>query len=354
MRRISGSIWGLKLKDARQIYLTKIRPTISYACAAWFVFSPNQRLNWALNGKNIAQLERLQYSCLKKVSGALSNCSARALEKELNIEHIRVYLYRLMLSHRAKSLQVLDRPPYVSPVHVSPKSPILAAHPCQLLAREAQDLCGSAWQRVARNLGGDAKKLAAKWLDPKTRKDAIAKCAKQDTAKRSAELWNDYRRKRAMKHPEHQFPLALVEDWHPKSFQYYKGLTRAQSTMLLQCRTEFIGLNHFLHGRKVRILDGVRRIPTSDSVFLAGDFCRLFMRIPQTTVFHMFVQCEDLRAARIQLKSRLGHTNFKRLMTEEGAVVSDWAITFFNLDQFVWPRQDSQFRNQADRRTTSR
>lgn len=285
LQRISGSIWGIDLKAARQIYLAKIRPTISYASVAWFVFSPNQRLNWALRSEYIKRLQRLQYDCLKKVSGALGNCSARVLEKELNIESIHVFLYRLMLSHRAKSLEVLGRPPYVSPVHVSPKSPTLAAHPCQLLDREAHDLCMRAWQQLARNLGGDAQKLAAKWLDPKTRKEAINKCAKQDAARRSAEIWDNYRRKRAAKHADSAFPRALVEDWDPKSFQYYQGLTRAQSTMMLHCRTEFIGLNDFLHRKKVRIYHKRTTTPVTDICFLESEFRRLSMRTPQTNRF---------------------------------------------------------------------
>lgn len=44
----------------------------------------------------------------------------------------------------------------------------------------------------------------------------------------------------------HHYPAALVKDWVPASLKYYKGLSRAQSTMLLQCRTECIGLNDYL------------------------------------------------------------------------------------------------------------
>ncbi|KAJ3525821.1 hypothetical protein NM208_g11477 [Fusarium decemcellulare] len=116
LRRISGSIWGLSLEAARKIYLSKIRPIISYACAVWFVWSPYKLLNWALSPKNRKQLRYLQSLCLKQISGSLGRCSARVLEKELNIEKIEIFLYRAMLTQRANSLTALSKPPHGSSV----------------------------------------------------------------------------------------------------------------------------------------------------------------------------------------------------------------------------------------------
>ncbi|KAF4978155.1 hypothetical protein FZEAL_5400 [Fusarium zealandicum] len=326
LRRISGTIWGLSLKAARQIYLTKIRPTISYACAAWFVYSPGEKLNWPLGSWNLKRLDALQYKCLRQISGALGKASARVLEKELHIESIRVFLYRLMLNQRAKPLTVSRRSPYVDAVYQTPKKVAPKTHPYEVLDQKARDLCVKARDHLARNSDGDANVLAAKWLDPKKRQNAVNTCAKQDAAKMSAEMWDDYRRKRAIRHRESHRPQALTEAWGPESFRYYAGLSRAQSTMLLQCRTEFIGLNHFLHQRDL----------ASSAACSCGH--------SKQTVFHMFVQCADLRAERVLLRQELAHTDFKRLMTENGAVVADWAISYFNLDQFVWPRLHSRFR----------
>ncbi|KAM5347429.1 hypothetical protein ACJ41O_010434 [Fusarium nematophilum] len=317
LRRISGTIWGLNLQATRQYYLTKIRPTITYACAAWFMYSPNQKLNWAISCGALKRLDDLQYRCLKQVSGALGSCSARVLEKELHIDSMRVFLYRLMLAQRAKSLQALGQLPYVQPVHVTPTSSSLKAHPCQILDKEAQGLCDRAWKRLARYLDGNPDQLAAQWLNPKRRKRTIDKCAIEEAEKRSAEVWDDYRRDRARRHSaERHRPRALEEGWGLKTFKYYKGLSRAQSTMLLQCRTEFIGLNGFLHARKL----------AASAACSCGH--------PNQTVFHMFVHCKDLSKARAHLKAKVRETDFETLMTQHTAVAADWAITYFNLDQF--------------------
>ncbi|CCF34437.1 hypothetical protein CH063_06429, partial [Colletotrichum higginsianum] len=42
-------------------------------------------------------------------------------------------------------------------------------------------------------------------------------------------------------------PPALQEGWGRQSLEYYKGLPRAQSTMLLHCRTGVIGLKSYLY-----------------------------------------------------------------------------------------------------------
>ncbi|KAF9773373.1 hypothetical protein IL306_008845 [Fusarium sp. DS 682] len=61
------------------------------------------------------------------------------------------------------------------------------------------------------------------------------------------------------------------------------------------------------------------------------------------TVFHLFIECPDLRVARRQLEDKVGKLDFKRLLTAHSGIAADRAITHFNLAQFEFPREDSQF-----------
>ncbi|KAH7020482.1 hypothetical protein EDB80DRAFT_821479 [Ilyonectria destructans] len=333
-QRISGSIWGLSLAAARRVYLAKIRPIISYACGVWFIHSSvkNTTLRWRLSKKNMKLLDDLQSACLKKMSGALGRCSPRVLEKELNIENIHVFLSRAAMSDRAKTMGVTSSYPYVNGAHVERKQYAPQTSPYQVLNGETKELCVRARRLLEENCkkqsSGDENVWLSKWLDPQTRKKAIGTCAKQEGIERSARLWDKYRKDRERVRRRLHRPAVLAEDWGAESFQYYKGLTRAQSTMLLHCRTEFIGLNGYLFNAK--------QVPS------AACPCGH----PQQTVFHMFVHCRNLDAARARLTAELEHNDMKRLMTENGAVVADWGITFFNIDQFLWPRQDSQFNSE--------
>ncbi|KAJ3539807.1 hypothetical protein NM208_g5342 [Fusarium decemcellulare] len=76
LRRISNSVYGLSLKAARQIYVTKIRPTIAYACQAWFIYTWSKTGGWRLSDKNLQRLDKLQYTCLHAVSTSSPSASS--------------------------------------------------------------------------------------------------------------------------------------------------------------------------------------------------------------------------------------------------------------------------------------
>ncbi|KAF5024611.1 hypothetical protein F66182_3374 [Fusarium sp. NRRL 66182] len=342
LRNVLGSTWGMPIQTARQIYLAKIRTTISYACSTWFVHSPNRRLDWSLKHSQIQRLEKLQYKCLKQISGALGKTSQRVLEKELEIESIRVFLYRTMISSRAKFLNIKDDHDYIQDVFVPTR--ILGMRPTayQRLDLDARHLCVDVVRHVLAQKKGNVEKLLKVWKNPARRKTVINQHAKQLAQKQSAEIWDDYRRKRAAKYCQRHHPLALEESWGPQSLRLYRGMTRGQSTMLLQCRTEFIGLSGFLNGIQAKRPSDDAQDPDSvESPPLIPAECPCGQS--KQTVFHMFMRCPALGLARRRLEAKVGHLDFQQLLTVHGTVAADWAITYFNLDQFAFPRAFSQF-----------
>jgi hypothetical protein len=84
-----------------------------------------------------------------------------------------------------------------------------------------------------------------------TRLDNFIRKLSKDVATALMETqWEAYREKRRLEQrPGHMVP-APAEAWGEKSLRYYHGLSRAQSTMLLQCRTGFIGLRSRLYKLK--------------------------------------------------------------------------------------------------------
>lgn len=75
----------------------------------------------------------------------------------------------------------------------------------------------------------------------------ITRQAKIVTASLMAHEWDTYRKDRlngsTSPTPKIQ---ALVEEWGDQSWAFYKKLDRANATMLLQCRTGYIGLGYNL------------------------------------------------------------------------------------------------------------
>ncbi|KAF4445653.1 Zinc knuckle [Fusarium albosuccineum] len=279
LKLTSGSIWGPNLKTMKQLYITKIRPIITYACGAWFIAGRDKRLCWGISRRRIAILESLQYRCLLRISGAMSGTPRKMLEKELNIDSIAVTLNRVEMAQRAisyLSLSFLAADRDVSshakehsaqrakalntPEHkvllrermkISRGGEDVLPHPYDVLNRAAQDLRERAYDLVKLENGFRNKDEAdtdRDWANPSIQVRAINDIARGDAGRESEKLWDDYRRRYAQKH-DILMP-AVYEFWGSHSFAYYMGLSRAQSTILLQCRTGIIGLNDHLFSKK--------------------------------------------------------------------------------------------------------
>ncbi|KAF4977138.1 hypothetical protein FDECE_18391 [Fusarium decemcellulare] len=319
LRRIAGATWGPSLVRMRQLYAMKIRPIITYACGAWFVFSHQVQFIWSLSKQQIHQLERLQHRCLRWVAaaGAFGNTCGKVLEKELHIESLEVLLDRLAMTQRAT---VLESPEHMLLVFIRGRprpGRDARTHPYHELDAFASVLRAAALMHlVSVNGEEDSRK---RWANPIGRDAVIRAYAKQEATVRSAERWDQYRDERVQK-GKRQIP-AVVENWGKKSLGYYSTLTRAECTMLLQCRTEFIGFNSHLF-RTACVDSGLCSCGQS-----------------QQTVFHMFVECTELEEERDLLRRQLGHTQVSRLLTKDAKAAAGWAISHFDIDQFEWPRQ---------------
>ena len=343
MRRNIQSTWGMSLKAARRFYVGKIRAIIAYACPAWFIHHSGMKLDWSLKEGQIKRLERLQYKCLKQVWVAFGNTPQRVLEKELNVESIRVFLYRTMISARAKALDVRRKAPYcIEKIERPFRGSFRRSTAYQLLDEQASNLCSRARRAIQFPDETDPKSKANKkqepnswvdrWLDQNKRNAVINRVVRQDAKKQSVADWDTYKRKRANRHPGSYPPASIAEDWGPESLEYYAKMNRAQSTMLLHCRTGFIGLNYHLHNIKVK-REG------TDQVIDAKCSCG---HVKQT-VYHMFIDCPDLRDARKHLQDEAMFLDIRLLLTCATRIAADWAISYFGLKQFEAARADSRF-----------
>ncbi|KPM39835.1 hypothetical protein AK830_g6718 [Neonectria ditissima] len=333
LQRICGYIWGPPLASMRQFYMTKIRPVFFYACGAWFMHLEDAHLPRGLGQKYLGILTSLQYECLLQVSGAMAKTSRMVLEKELNIESIDVFLNRLAIIHRARALSdpgygVMDL--IANPTFLS----LSKSHPYNALQKVAKEVELEARAKFSQHQGGvdQSGKGKRTWSDPIARRNAIRACCKRRGQAICAERWKKYQESHAKK------TQALVEGWGPSSFGYYKNLTRVQSTMLLHCRTEVIGLNAYLSSISTK------KSPLAESPNCPSPRCRGRAH----TVHHLFVYCRELIAARVFLIQKLGHTDIKLLLTKDAAIAADWAITFFRIPQFDHVQEASIFHQYRD------
>ena len=88
LKTLSGSNWGASLTQCKQIYCQAVRPALTYGAMAWF--RPANVLNAS---KGMAEkLQAIQGRCLRVVAGAYKATATEALEAEVGVEPLDLYL----------------------------------------------------------------------------------------------------------------------------------------------------------------------------------------------------------------------------------------------------------------------
>ncbi|KAF5586594.1 uncharacterized protein FSUBG_12104 [Fusarium subglutinans] len=339
-RILSRPTSGIRLNKARTFYMSKIRPIISHACAAWFLHCPGRRIPWSLKPKQIGRLEKLEYKCLLLISGGIRGTCGDQILKDLNIEGIREFLCRMSMTSRARDLQVRNKDVWFEKPFKTPKDKNYNVTGYQILDEEAYRLAGrSAKYFRKRHKGTDEEALKA-WKVPAKRNAAVKSQAKWEAEAKCASAWITYRRKRTAKVRTTHRPAAIEEKRGRISLSYYKGLTRPQSTLAIQLRTERIGLNGYLSS--IKATRDVK-VPGSEDVIRHPIKPACSCGHHTQTVYHLFMHCSDLHAARLRLIERIGALNWKTLLTTHLKFAADWAMVYFNLGQFVFAQADSMF-----------
>lgn len=255
MKRKISSVSGPSLLKMCQLYATSIRPIIAYACPVWFVVPSIEAKDYGLNQTLIDKLDAIQTGCLRVFAGVFSKTSSLPLHKEVNMEPIAVYLQRMAMSHRACNSMAEDGKLLIGKTTKFPfkstRSPCFKKQPYFKLYQAASRLAEKAKDQYL------SKNLPDVWDNAVDRRIAINEYleAQSDTLCRYIWWWFKEKRKRRSTRQSwygtHCHPLATRGDWGASNLKRHQHLTRVESTIILHCRTGFIGLNSYLYKRTV-------------------------------------------------------------------------------------------------------
>ncbi|KAF6516142.1 hypothetical protein HZS61_004883 [Fusarium oxysporum f. sp. conglutinans] len=324
---ISGPNWGPNLKKMRLFFISKIRPVFTYACGAWFIRKErgDSNISYQINNKQMKRLEDVYTFCLRKISGAFYRTASQVLEKEMFIENIWIVLHSQATLQRAKAYFAPDTRWRRKKTFDFWKSGV--RNPYDDLNLDAYACIINLGESIYFHEDASFLEAGIKAMnDPKARNIRLRRFIKVRATQSCRVRWEQYilqrRVERAMTSRgdnSAQLPAALLEPWGSKSLGYYnKNMSRAQTTILLHCRTEFIGLK--AHLSKV----GVKEAGSGRCA------CEKFRETP----FHLFVQCERLKDARKKLEREVRHISYEDLLTKHSQVATQWALKYFDIQQY--------------------
>ncbi|RYC80195.1 hypothetical protein BFJ63_vAg16919, partial [Fusarium oxysporum f. sp. narcissi] len=207
-------------------------------------------------------------------------------------------------------------------------------HKARLLVKEAGERFRATWK------GPKETTVLEAWRNPVNRNKAIRQRAILQATEASTEIWNAYLKDRRSRQITTYRPLALTEGWGRESLAYYQGMTRPESTLGMQLRTECVGLNWYLN--KCHVLRDVK-LPSSNAVVRVRVEATCTCGYPNQTVYHMFMECPDLHDARLLLIRKVKHFRWETLLTTDLKIAVHWAMMYFRLEQFSIARLDSMF-----------
>ena len=273
LHRITTSTQGAMFKRAKLVYIAVVQPAITYATPIQFSLAGAE----ATKNNLIDKLDKIQNRCLRTIAGAYKAIPIPLLESETDTLSMRTHLLMLQAQYQACTKDHLMR--------------ALVKKACKRIQTQLQGQRGC--QRIRKTTSGNQKEawfnsLPIDLMSRQPVQTQIRKWAQEQQTK----AWEEHQDKI----PLDKHSIAYKTRIHSS---IHKGLTRAESSLATQLRTEKTGLRAFLHDCKV---PGVTATCTC--------------RHPRQTVKHVMLYCLD-RSDRTTFLGRLGLIDFHYILANK-------------------------------------
>jgi hypothetical protein len=328
LNRLTASTWGVTFSQARQLYAAIVRPVLTYGSQVWATPKKNGTINKTL----VEPLHKVQTECLRKITGAYKSTNHRALEHETEFLPMDIYLEQLRiqyagLSHHHRAQEAIDT------ACTSIERQLCSRRSRQRIQRITQKKNDVTTWRQATQAERNAQ---AAWaathpqVEPNEKRQRKARdiAVKKRAFKQWQQQWND---------SSHHITAAMPKRWNASTLLnahetqdreafgcvpviLHRGLTRAQSSIATQLRTEHIGLRTYLHRR---------RVPGVESPACPCGY-------QSQNVKHMLTRCDQWSRNRGLWLRRASSSQFIHLLHESDNVsrITKWIIHEGFLEQF--------------------
>ena len=311
INRLTASTWGATHKRGQQLYKTSVRPVITYGSSVWH--TPE-----GITGHskpNLAKLATFQNECLRRITGAYKATPIPELQHEAGIPAIDTQIEAQILSSQISQ--------------ASTEETGLIEKECKRIDKMIWKPKGSNHRKEIKQTPHRAKqKWAREILEElgegqknsghNTTKDERKKYTQKFTNRKEETRWKLYQEKE--RRGRGKKTAAKEAAWDAKIDQLHAQLTKAQSALAIQIRTEKIGFRDFLYQRKVPSING----PWCD--------CQR----GRQTAKHIIAYCTKYSTERSRMYEQTGLRDYTQTVsTAKGLkIVTRWIIKSGMLEQF--------------------
>ena len=245
LSRIAAKTWGLGLARAREVYTKCIRSALAYGASSFH--TPTKKGGKPATKGITKALGKAQNKSLRIVAGAFKATPIRNLEAETWVPPLDLYLNK-----RLADFEVRLQQPVLDDGQGGKKAPMSIVHTaCNKIHSRYNP-------RKRRRRRGRQRAFGPQ--RPTTVEEAAITIAhwtrgSADTDKVVEEAWRERwlegREGRATTRLADSFDHQRETLFNDKTLKRHKGLTKAESSLLVQIRTGAIGLRDFLYKRRV-------------------------------------------------------------------------------------------------------
>ena len=348
LSRLAASTWGLTFARARLLYTAVVRPTVAYASSIWALGDskrpssggslPSLHGNLPNSNGKLQPLVQLQAKCLRKIAGAYRRTNGIALEKDVDIPPLPLYLQAQAYKH---ILTQRDSPPER-----------FITQRCLQIGRQRirerirrrrqpeqpeQHTPRVNAQREAKQAEQEGKQIAVQQEQSRRHRPQAPTEDRVRTTAKVLELWYRQRWKdRWEKAGRNKEEPTWHTPWGITGRQLFQDLTRPEATAATLLRTEVVGFNYFLW--KVGVPDATPECS-----------CGALRQTPK----HILIFCPEKNEGRAQMMLQAGSSDYRTILTTKKGIqaVARWFLRYGGLAQFArvraeldWPNRTKEWR----------
>lgn len=233
LSRTTASTWGATFTKSRQVYTAVIRPALTYGSPVWHTPETLRHSRKTVNKK----LQTIQNTGIRRVLGAYKATPTAVLEAEAGIPPIDLHIDSLQLKARQR-LHSSGMTTLINQACSRIRSQLRGRRGRTRTHQRTPGQAKTTWAQEPQpvNTHTDPQQVPPSFKDPKKWLETKWKTR-----------WKDY----LANIPLDQRSPAQRLELHKKDLQIHNGLTKAESALATQIRTEKIGFADFLAARKV-------------------------------------------------------------------------------------------------------